>query len=184
MKCEDQGDWKSVSHWNLCDLVTWDKPLPLPGPQFSLQCYGVLDRKILRHSLDTLTAVSNPRCLDQGSVGVSVPRLGAENGEEVENPPPGSLHPTHLHARVEGSVHLGLDIHHLSDTGERKAGGEPSRGDREGEEGPQILAGPPRKGAGRETLWLTESHRQCHRVLRASWQGSVRTSLSRWGSGG
>jgi hypothetical protein len=43
-------------------------------------------------------------------------------------PPPGRASHTHLHAGVEGPVHLGLDIHHLADTEERKAGGKPSRG--------------------------------------------------------
>lgn len=52
------------------------------------------------------------------------PSLGAENEEKVE-----TTHPVaHLHVRVEGPVHLGLDIHHLSNTEEGKARDEPPRG--------------------------------------------------------
>lgn len=63
-------------------------------------------------------------------------------------PPPSRASHTHLHAGVEGPVHLGLDIHHLTDTEERKAGGKPSRGTK-GETGAsesQHLSKGPRGG--------------------------------------
>ena len=51
--------------------------------------------------------------------------------EQKCHPAPSRASHTHLHAGVEGPVHLGLDIHHLADTGERKSGGETSRGNEE-----------------------------------------------------
>jgi hypothetical protein len=64
-------------------------------------------------------------------------RLGAENKEKVE-----TTHPVaHLHARVEGSVHLGLDIHNLSNTAEGKARDEPSRGTKREKRGLRYLWG-------------------------------------------
>lgn len=61
-------------------------PSPAPGPQFSLLCYGVLNRKSLR-ILPILPAVSELCSLSQGSVSMGVLGLGAKIGEEVENPP-------------------------------------------------------------------------------------------------
>lgn len=97
MKTQEAGS--QVLYWELCGSVTWNKSLPLPGPQFSLLCYGVLKREILR-ILPALPAGSELGCLNQGSASVGAPGLGTENGEEIENPPnthspPGSARPTH-----------------------------------------------------------------------------------------
>lgn len=65
------------------------------------------------------------------------PSLGAENEEKVE-----TTHPVaHLHARVEGPVHLGLDIHHLSNTEEGKVRDEPPRGTKRENRGLRYLWG-------------------------------------------
>lgn len=79
-------------------------------------------------------------------MSVGAPGLGAENEDEVENPPsthlpPGSARPTHLHAGVEGPVHLGLDIHHLSNTGREKREVSLPKGTEGGSRGPRYMWG-------------------------------------------
>lgn len=75
---------------------------------------------------------------------MGAPGLGTENGEEIENPPnthspQGSARPTHLHAGVESPVHLGLDIHHLSNTGKEKQEVSLPEGMEGGSRGPRYL---------------------------------------------
>ena len=114
----------------------------LPGPHFSLLCYGVLDGKIL----PALPAGPELCCLHQGFASVSVPGLGAESGEEVGSPPstlssPVNACPAYLHAGVEGPVHLGLDIHHLSNAGREKQEVSLPQGTEGRNGGPRYLQG-------------------------------------------
>lgn len=126
-----------------------------------------------------MSAISELCILSQGTVSISIsaPRLGAENKEKVE-----TTHPVaHLHAGVEGPVHLGLDIHHLSNTEEGKARDSAIQRDRWREQGPQILVGPLPRGTGQKTLWRTE-HIHIYDATKASLQDSVSTPFYRWGS--
>lgn len=106
----------------------------LPWPPCSLLCYGILARKTLGSSYPASHLGTLVRVLQ--CVGAWAWIL-KDKVEQEGHPPPGRASHTHLHAGVEGPVHLGLDIHHLADTEERKAGGKPSRGTKGGQE-PQM----------------------------------------------